>query len=110
METSLKQKWVEALRSKKYKQGKSALRSTDNEFCCLGVLCDVIDPNVWRNPENTKWTSNYEYLMCTRLLPYSIAQCQNLPQTQLEKLMNMNDDGKPFTEIADYIEVNVHAQ
>lgn len=107
METSLKQKWVEALRSKKYKQGRSCLRSRDDEFCCLGVLCDVIDPNVWRNPKNTKWTSSYEYLTYTRLLPPSVQQCQNLPQTQLEKLMNMNDDGKPFTEIADYIEVNI---
>ncbi len=33
--------WVEALRSGKYKQGRRALRNKDNEFCCLGVLCDI---------------------------------------------------------------------
>lgn len=37
--------WVRALRSGKYKQGDSALRSAtiDNEirFCCLGVACDL---------------------------------------------------------------------
>lgn len=37
----LVKKWVEALRSGKYKQGRSALRNRDNEFCCLGVLCDI---------------------------------------------------------------------
>ena len=43
-------KWVAALRSGKYKQGRNYLRSKDNKFCCLGVLCElavedkVIDP------------------------------------------------------------------
>jgi hypothetical protein len=32
--------WVEALRSDEYKQGKGRLRQ-DDEFCCLGVACDV---------------------------------------------------------------------
>lgn len=36
-------KWVTALRSDKYKQGRSALRRGryDSGFCCLGVACDV---------------------------------------------------------------------
>lgn len=37
----LVRQWVEALRSGKYKQGRSALRNIDNEFCCLGVLCEI---------------------------------------------------------------------
>lgn len=43
----LKEKWVAALRSGKYKQGELRLRhksDRDGEpdrFCCLGVLCDV---------------------------------------------------------------------
>src|SRR5688572_27057198 len=32
--------WVPALRSGKYKQGKSCLKSSVG-YCCLGVLCDV---------------------------------------------------------------------
>jgi hypothetical protein len=38
-----KEKWVEALRSGKYKQGKGCLKKGD-EYCCLGVLCDIVDP------------------------------------------------------------------
>ena len=34
------QKWLDALRSGKYKQGREALHE-DNEFCCLGVACDL---------------------------------------------------------------------
>jgi hypothetical protein len=34
-------KWVAALRSGEYKQSKSVLRSKDDGYCCLGVLCDL---------------------------------------------------------------------
>lgn len=34
------QKWIEALESGKYEQGKKQLRSGDS-FCCLGVLTDL---------------------------------------------------------------------
>ena len=40
-------KWVDALRSGKYEQGNDLLRSIDDEFCCLGVLCDVLGMS-WR--------------------------------------------------------------
>lgn len=33
--------WVAALRSGKYKQGRTTLKNRDSEFCCLGVLCDI---------------------------------------------------------------------
>lgn len=37
----VKAKWVAALRSGEYKQGYRNLRSPDDRFCCLGVLCDL---------------------------------------------------------------------
>lgn len=33
--------WVDALRSGDYHQTSGKLRSTDDRYCCLGVLCDV---------------------------------------------------------------------
>ena len=39
-------KWAKALRSGKYAQGRGTLRNGDN-FCCLGVLCDIVAPNAW---------------------------------------------------------------
>ena len=41
MDNRVKALWLNALRSGEYKQGKQALRSADNKFCCLGVLCDL---------------------------------------------------------------------
>jgi hypothetical protein len=43
----LAKRWVEALRSGKYKQGRGVLRTSDNAFCCLGVLADVYNPEYW---------------------------------------------------------------
>lgn len=40
MNEDIKRRWVAALRSGKYKQGKDWLRR-DDEYCCLGVLCDL---------------------------------------------------------------------
>lgn len=41
MKPQIKKQWVEALRSGKYKQGRLSLRTSENEYCCLGVLCDL---------------------------------------------------------------------
>jgi len=39
MDPELKRKWIKALRSGKYKQGRGQLwRKSDNSYCCLGVL------------------------------------------------------------------------
>ena len=34
-------KWVSALRSGEYKQGKEVLRNISDQYCCLGVACDL---------------------------------------------------------------------
>ena len=39
------QKWVDALRSGKYTQGRKALHK-DSKFCCLGVACDLYSKKV----------------------------------------------------------------
>lgn len=41
MRESIKKKWIEALRSGKYKQGRNELKNEKDEMCCLGVLCQV---------------------------------------------------------------------
>ena len=40
------QKWVDALRSGKYKQTTGTL-SLDGSFCCLGVACDISGIGEW---------------------------------------------------------------
>jgi hypothetical protein len=40
MDPAVKEKWIEALRSGDYEQGKGAL-SIAGTYCCLGVLCEI---------------------------------------------------------------------
>jgi len=42
LDPNFKRAWIKALRSGKYKQGKSYLKS-DNGFCCLGVMKEVCE-------------------------------------------------------------------
>lgn len=39
--TEVIQKWIDALTSGEYQQGRGMLQSTAGEYCCLGVLCDL---------------------------------------------------------------------
>jgi hypothetical protein len=100
MNVELKAKWVEALRSGSYKQGKGRLRTTDNTFCCLGVLCDIIDA--------TKWKLNNDYYYDERwdsaVVPSELRQRIKLDHKVQSQAMLMNDCGRSFAEIADMIE------
>lgn len=41
--SELQEKWLTALESGKYKQGRAFLGSPDTGLCCLGVLCVVAE-------------------------------------------------------------------
>lgn len=41
MKQEIAEQWVAALRSGDYKQGTGCLRDDNNNFCCLGVLCNL---------------------------------------------------------------------
>lgn len=93
MNTELLRRWVAALRSGKYKQGKGHLHSGLCEtYCCLGVLREI-EPRITR--------SVYDM----NLLDEESLQEQmgfRFPQAEFVK---MNDGlGKTFPEIADHIE------
>ena len=60
-------KWLKALRSGKYKQGRGALCQIDKKgtesFCCLGVLCDLYNKEQRRNKkkDSVPFLSRYLY-------------------------------------------------
>jgi len=73
MSKELIKTWVEALRSGKYEQGTFVLRSKDDKFCCLGVLCDVVKDLVGLDWE--KNTSTYIIGNSEAILPLSVVNC-----------------------------------
>jgi hypothetical protein len=94
--------WVAALRSGEYQQGAGRLRSANGEFCALGVLCHVIDPDSWEIREGLRgrfmvWRG-FGGRVSSDILPTD-AQCD---------VTRLNDtEGESFPEIANWIEENV---
>jgi hypothetical protein len=110
MKEDVKDKWIEALRSGKYKQGNQVLKSKSGHFCCLGVLCDISGLSEWKLEGKD---SPFEiYFNSNALLPEPVRTWAGLynifgrfhTNAPLESLATLNDDGLPFEQIADLIE------
>jgi hypothetical protein len=99
MDKKLKEKWVKALRSPKYKQARGVLADADGALCCIGVLRHIQgDTKKLLQDERT-----------TALRPIHLG---GLSEDERETLVRMNDgtaghNRHTFSEIADYIEKNI---
>lgn len=110
-----KARWLEALRSGKYQQGKYRLRDNADgadRFCCLGVLCDTYDPNGWgpNNSDPDSVDSRLVYMapdggVGSAYLPLQIEAEVGITQSAQDKLTSLNDEPHDFDYIADWIEV-----
>lgn len=104
MDAELKTKWVAALRSGKYEQGRGQLRTINDLYCCLGVLGDLMLPNGWEPHPSGKgigFTLNGSYSM----LPVELNTVADLYYGDERTLVGLNDvEGADFNRIADYIE------
>ena len=109
MNKEIKAKWVSALRSGDYVQGKGQLRR-GNKFCCLGVLCNI---HAQEHPESTWLEHRDTYLGEIGLLPNEVTKwigggCGITGRVSIggdyQSLVSHNDAGRTFLEIADAIE------
>lgn len=108
LKPEVKTLWVKALRSGEYEQGRGRLRSSDNKFCCLGVLCNL---HAQAHPEfAAKQTNPTNYDGRESYLSVSVMEWAFKPDrlTRIENtyisLANMNDRGASFKTIAKFIE------
>jgi hypothetical protein len=104
------ERWIAALRSGKYKQGRFNLRSTDDDYCCLGVLCDIVNPGGW-GPSVAK--DRYRFGGVDNTLPDHVANGLGMgwggelptPVDGTRRLATLNDTRVyTFDQIADVIE------
>jgi len=109
------QKWVEALRSGKYQQTIRRLHRVakrdwvPNEpegYCCLGVACELFDkenPGVLTRRLHDDGVESFNEVK--GLPPALVIDWLGLySDHSRNSLVKMNDRGKTFNEIADYIE------
>lgn len=123
MKKEIKEKWIDALRSGEYTQTQGSLRN-ENGYCCLGVLCDL-----YTKEHNLKWDSHYSSF--AERTVYQLEDYQNLPPSSVltwaglnqqdpyvkyvdkdsneikETLSKLNDTGKTFLDISEYIDTSL---
>jgi len=106
--------WVEALKSKKYQQGKFRLCLVNGEektYCCLGVLCDLaVKASVIPVPIHTeRFSDTHRSVVYTCNLPPSVTRWAGLTRGhgpyynskgKVFSLSNDNDKSKSFSQIA----------
>jgi hypothetical protein len=108
MNPEIKAKWLEDLRSGKFKQTEGTLKSTEGGYCCLGVLCESMGYQ-WEEGKTGDYVVAGEFdeqnepLECN--LNNNILNRTGITTDEQGKLVSMNDsEGKSFLEIADYVE------
>lgn len=116
MNPEIKAKWVAALRSGEYKQGRDVLRTEDDAYCCLGVLCDLA-----AREGVGEWDPSYGHFVSGvadigyALPPTGVVEWAGLggvcPYVEVDgdhpALSSLNDTGRTFGEIADLIEAQL---
>ena len=105
MNKAIKKKWLKALRSGEYEQGRGRLCDTSGEvhkFCCLGVLINEVEGFGVIGRDYAVQELGYGGMPTAAFR--SRVRLSNDAQW---RLVSMNDRGKSFTEIADWIEANL---
>ena len=111
-------KWLEALRSGKYQQTKSALCDVGNgepdRFCCFGVACDLYfqeHPELKSEIYDDRFYPRRKFLGELEVLPHQVQAWLGLRTSTgdygsdyVGALTEDNDEGKTFEEIATIIE------
>jgi len=101
--------WVPALRSGKYRQGRSMLRSQANTYCCLGVAADLLNNEAW-GVMNGRSAYRWKLTEDPKNPLYSMNDGAFLPQALLSQftqdvLVGLNDNNNAtFDDIATILE------
>lgn len=106
MKKEIAEKWIAALRSGKYKQGRACLQKGD-QFCCLGVLCDILE--IPRNGVDLNHRTCFGEFNDVSYLPREAVEISGMKNNSgalgaFDSLVKMNDCGLNFDQIADTIE------
>jgi hypothetical protein len=102
MNPDIKQKWVEALRSGKFKQCRKVLRNDAGEMCCLGVLREIVSPGDTSSRNGTNELPTEDFLNSVGL-----SNKHDDYRQEASYYASENDGGCSFDEIAGEIEKNL---
>ena len=116
MNPEVKKLWVAALRDPATKQGRYVLENLNGEQCCLGVLCRIAErEGIIKQSDIAKRTARLKpaVTFCNFVdhLPPEVKEWAGVDGLDIvcinresKSLVNHNDDGATFPEIADAVE------
>ncbi len=120
LKPDVKTTWLAKLRSGEYKQttgGLQVLIKGESQFCCLGVLCDITDKSKWLIQDREKHVGTVIYKSGdydrTGYVPDEVLAAafdtndRDWASAAQRYLARLNDEGKTFAQIADWIEANL---
>lgn len=97
-------KWVNALESGRWNQGRYYLGdSKTNEYCCLGVACEVGIENGIKIKCNIEPSLMISYNKETEIPPEEICEWLGIDSMKLQSYGKRNDRGASFKDIAKQI-------
>lgn len=114
-------RWIHALRlghdplnpGSEYRQGTDSLRC-DGGYCCLGVACDLVDPDGWGYVDDDRDFITFDgdqMDVPTRVrLAFGVHELEtgwNGWTPGDRAISNLNDSGSSFAELADIIEARL---
>lgn len=110
MKLEIKEKWVEALRSGDYKQGKSQLAFND-KYCCLGVLCElafqegIVEKTKTDESNSTYYDNDWAYLPKKVMAWSGIRNNSGAPLSGTALSVLNDEENYTFDQIADVIDL-----
>lgn len=121
MNKEIREQWTAALRSGEYKQGIGFLRDRQDNYCCLGVLCDLtkeLTGQEWSKPNSTWLFGDSEDDISSSVLTCHVSDVTGLSDLAGKfnlfgeygngdfdtALTTLNDEGFTFAQIADVID------
>jgi hypothetical protein len=121
MVPEVKAKWIEALRSDKYRQTGGVLHTQDSvgvsKFCCLGVLSEIAYQEGViqreRQPEGSEYRYGTGEKWDVAFLPHAVCEWAGIENRagqygpeSFQALVDHNDNGDSFLDIANVIEAH----
>ena len=115
MDKDVKTKWIDALRSGYYKQGKYKLRDLGDYYDATGVLCDLaVNASVIASPKRYDaedgvffgytYTDPDSKVEWATGLPKAVQTWAGIEYRLAYRIALMGDEGMSFNKLADWIE------
>ena len=110
MKPELKAKWIAALRSGEYEQTTERMLDPEGGMCCLGVLADIqglkVVPVAHTEGDDERELNGQVYCELRKMIG-DTSLLSHGGKSITKEVVGMNDSGKTFDQIADWIKENL---